>query len=91
MVAGSNPVPRSKWFVYALQSERDDWLYIGMAKDVDRRLKEHNQGYNQSTKSRRPFKLIFCEECENEQEARAREKLLKSGSGREFLRGKIGR
>ena len=33
MVAGSNPVPRSRgfrWFAYALQSKRDSWLYIGM-------------------------------------------------------------
>ena len=92
MVAGSNPVPRStrmKVFVYALQSERDGWLYIGMAVDYEKRLVEHNRGYNRSTKSRRPFRLIYVEECSSRPEARKREKELKSGKGREFLRERL--
>ncbi len=57
MVAGSNPVPRSKglermWFAYALQSKVDGWLYIGMSSDVRKCLEQHNRGYNRSTRSR---------------------------------------
>ena len=86
MVAGSNPVSRSMWFVYALRSRKDGWLYIGMTSDLERRLKEHNSGYNRSTRSRSPFDLIYSEPCSSRAEAREREKFLKGGKGREFLR-----
>jgi putative endonuclease len=76
-------------FVYALQSERDKGLYIGMAADVAKRLKEHNAGYNRSTRSRRPFRMIYTEECSSRIKAREREKFLKSGIGRDFLRSRI--
>ena len=86
MVAGSNPVSRSKWFAYALRSQRDGWLYIGMTSDLQRRIKEHNSGYNRSTRGRAPFDLLYTEECESRSTARQREKFLKSGKGRELLR-----
>ena len=86
MVAGSNPVSRSMWFAYALRSRRDGALYIGMTSDLQRRMKEHNRGYNQSTKSRGPFELLYAETCGTRGQAREREKFLKSGKGREFLR-----
>ena len=74
------------WFVYALRSERDKSLYIGMTSDVKRRLEEHNRGYNRSTRSRTPFRLVYVEQCDSRLQARKREKSLKSGSGREMLR-----
>jgi putative endonuclease len=77
------------WFAYALQSGRDGGLYIGMATDVDGRLKEHNRGYNQSTRSRIPFTLIYSEQCGSRGEARQREKYLKSGKGRKFLKSQM--
>jgi putative endonuclease len=89
MVAGSNPVPRSKilvmWFVYVLRSKKDGWFYVGFSGDVAKRLVEHNRGYNRSTKSRRPFELLHVEECSSRQAARDREKYFKSGKGRQFL------
>jgi putative endonuclease len=74
------------WSVYALSSQKDGQLYIGMTSDMMRRLEEHNCGYNASTRSRRPFKLIYVEECQSRQEARVREKFFRSGQGREVLR-----
>ena len=74
------------WFAYAIRSVKDGWLYIGMASDVERRVKDHNAGYNRSTKSRRPFELVYVEQCGSRVDARAREKSLKSGIGREFLK-----
>ncbi len=78
------------WFVYALRSERDRGLYIGMSTDVKRRLAEHNRGYNRSTAPRAPFKLIHVEQCESRETAREREKFLKSGMGRDILRAVAG-
>ena len=77
------------WRVYAMQSRKDGWLYIGISADVKGRLEQHNRGYNRSTKSRAPFELFYVEECGSREEARRREKFLKGGSGREFLREKL--
>jgi len=76
------------YFVYVLQSLQDKNLYIGISMNVEKRLLEHNRGYVKSTKHRRPFKLIYTEKVINRKQARIREKKLKSGSGREFLRDK---
>lgn len=75
-----------KYFVYILKSLKDEGLYIGITNDINRRLYEHNLGYKGSTKSRTPFKFIYSEEYSNRVEARKREKYLKSGSGREFIK-----
>ena len=55
-----------------------------MTGDLQRRLKEHNGGQVRSTKARVPFQLKYSEQYNNRLEARAREKFLKSGTGREF-------
>jgi putative endonuclease len=77
------------WSAYALQSKKDGWLYVGMSSDVKGRLEQHNRGYNKSTKLRAPFDLFYVEECGSREEARKREKYLKSGQGREFLRERL--
>ena len=78
------------WFAYALRSEKDGGLYVGLTSNVERRVTEHNRGYNRSTKSRGPFTLIYCEECESRGQARDREKFLKSSNGRRFLKTQQG-
>ena len=57
-----------------------------MTNDVERRLNEHNNGENRSTKAYRPFKLILKEEYKTRLEARTREVYLKSGIGKELLK-----
>jgi putative endonuclease len=78
-----------QWFAYVLRSDKDGGLYVGMAKDVKERVEEHNRGYNQSTRSRVPFTLIYSEHCASRGEAREREKYLKSGKGRDFLKSRM--
>ena len=73
------------YFVYILKSEKDDNIYIGITDNLERRLKQHNKGKNLSTKYRKPLRLIYHEVVENRNEARKREKYLKSGSGREWI------
>jgi putative endonuclease len=72
-------------YVYVIQSELDDGLYIGMSGNLRRRFLEHQNGESQSTKERRPWKLIYYEAYIDEQDAIGREKFLKSGGGRKFL------
>ena len=68
-------------FVYIIQSLHDKKYYIGITIDLDNRLRKHNQGGVQSTKNRRPFKLVHFEKFDNYQSARAREKEIKSYKG----------
>ena len=65
------------FFMYILKSLKDDDLYVGYTSNLKKRLKEHNDGLNRSTKSRRPFKLVYCECYTSEIDARERESNLK--------------
>jgi len=73
-------------FVYLLQSNTDGELYVGYTKDIKKRLKEHNQGLNFSTKSKKPWNLIFFEAYLNEKDAKRREKYLKTNQGARLLK-----
>jgi putative endonuclease len=74
------------YFVYAIYSEHRNYIYVGISNDIDRRLNEHNLGYNKTTKPYRPFVLIHQEQFPSRPEARIREKALKSSTGKRFLR-----
>jgi predicted GIY-YIG superfamily endonuclease len=51
--------PREKWFVYLLRCA-DGSLYTGIAKDVDRRCRQHNAGKaSRYTRSRLPIALVY--------------------------------
>ncbi len=72
--------------VYAIRSEVRNYIYVGMTNNIERRLKEHNNGENRSTKAYKPFVLIYTETFQTRVEAREKEKYLKSGVGKEFLK-----
>jgi putative endonuclease len=72
--------------VYVLKSLMDGKHYTGYSSDVVRRLLEHNSGKTESTRHRRPFELIYSEQYQSEDEAKKRERFLKSGKGREELK-----
>jgi putative endonuclease len=74
------------YYVYVIRSEKDGRFYVGMCIDVVRRLREHNLGKTFSTKGYRPWKLLFTETCASRMEARKREKYLKSGIGKEYIK-----
>ena len=71
--------------VYVLRSLKTDRRYVGLTNDLERRIKEHNNGKGKSTKGFLPWKLVYSEKFENRIEARKREKYLKSGIGRAYL------
>ncbi len=71
------------FYVYILQSEKDGSFYTGMTSNLEKRLLEHNQSVTKTTRSRKPWKLIFHESFQTRPEARKRELYWKSGSGRE--------
>ncbi|AWW00440.1 GIY-YIG nuclease family protein [Arcticibacterium luteifluviistationis] len=74
-----------KYYIYILFSLKSGIRYVGLTKDIDRRLKEHNGGKSKFTKGHIPWELKHFEEFATRTEAREREKYLKSGVGREYL------
>lgn len=78
------------YYVYVIQAEQTGRLYVGMSSNVVKRIREHNLGRVFSTKGYLPWKLVHMEECgTNRADARKREKYLKSGVGKEFLKENI--
>lgn len=66
------------WTVYMLQC-RDRSLYTGIAKDMERRLAEHQDGSGAKyTRARRPLKLVYTERCETRSAALKREITIKA-------------
>lgn len=75
--------------VYALLSDLNGNIYVGMTSDINRRIKEHNAGKSRYTKRYRPWKIIYTELQPDWGAAREREKYLKSGIGKEFLKSLV--
>ena len=79
------------FYTYLLKSKIDGHWYTGYTSDLRKRLREHNEGKNTSTKYRGPFELLYYEACINEEDAKAREKYLKSGMGKKYLKNRLKR
>ncbi len=79
------------YYTYILKSQKDKRFYTGSTGDLRKRFTEHNTGKNFSTKGRGPFELIYYEACLNLADAQAREKFLKSGPGKKYLKNRIKR
>jgi len=72
--------------VYVIKSE-EGYRYTGMTEDLEQRLKEHNdKTLSFWTKRGTNWELIYVEEFTEKSEAIKREKWLKSGAGREYLK-----
>ena len=72
--------------VYVLESERDGSFYKGFTQDLAQRLKQHNAGKAKSTRAKIPWRVIYTETYSTLEEARNREKYLKTAAGRRFLK-----
>ncbi|WP_207496750.1 GIY-YIG nuclease family protein [Aridibaculum aurantiacum] len=77
------------YYVYVLLSEKDNLLYTGYTSDLRKRLELHNEGKVPSTQFRRPLRLIYFEGCIDQQDETRREKYLKSGNGKIYLRNRL--
>ncbi|HEY3429854.1 MAG TPA: GIY-YIG nuclease family protein [Cyclobacteriaceae bacterium] len=77
------------WIVYVLISRKSGKRYVGMTKDVNQRLAQHNAGKSKFTSGHIPWELIYQENYPTSVEARAREKYLKSAAGKRFLDKKL--
>ena len=79
MEPGLTPVA-DDWSVYVLQCA-DGTLYTGIARDLDRRLRQHNGelvGGPRYTRGRRPVTLLWSDTATDRSAAQRREANIKS-------------
>ncbi|OGD69810.1 excinuclease ABC subunit C [Candidatus Collierbacteria bacterium RIFCSPLOWO2_01_FULL_50_23] len=77
------------YYTYVLKSQFDNEIYIGWTDNLRHRIAQHNCGQVEATKNRRPLKLIYYEACSTREKAILREKQLKSGYGRAYLKRRL--
>ncbi len=74
------------YYVYIVECS-DRTLYTGLTNNIEKRIKEHNNGKNGAkyTRGRRPVKLIYEERCVNLSDALKREVTIKKFSRKQKL------
>ncbi len=72
-------------YVYLIRSLKTSKFYIGWTVDVERRLYQHNQEKNLSTKAYCPWELIGGETFSSKDEAKQREKSLKRNKRMQYF------
>jgi putative endonuclease len=77
------------YYTYILQSLEDGRFYTGFTEDLKLRFEQHNKGLVESTRSRRPLKLVYYEACLDRNDATRREKYLKTYHGKMFIKGRL--
>ena len=79
------------FYTYILKSDKSGRLYTGATEDLQKRFKQHYSNRSESTKGHGPYTLIYYEACLNQQDAYAREKYLKSGMGKRYIKTRLKR
>jgi putative endonuclease len=77
------------YYVYVLWSLKDKKHYVGFTQDLKFRFEQHAKGRVESTKNRRPLKLIYYEACLNQKDSTHREKYLKTSYGKKFIKSRL--
>ncbi|HQW06828.1 MAG: GIY-YIG nuclease family protein [Flavobacteriales bacterium] len=74
-------------WTYAISSLSANYIYVGLCNDAQARIARHQGGRERTTRPYRPFVVLITEEYVDRTNARTREKYLKSGVGKDYLRG----
>ena len=77
------------YYTYVLHSLKDGRFYTGFTGDLELRFEQHSNGFVDSTKNRRPLKLVYSEACTDQRNVTRREKYLKTHYGKMFLRKRL--
>jgi len=77
------------YYVYVLLSRVDSQFYTGATADLKTRLKQHNEGMVSSTTKKRPLELTYYQACICQEDALGREKYLKTGMPKRYLRNRL--
>jgi len=75
--------------LYILKSKNNQMKYIGITNNLSKRLTQHRSGQSSVSKMLGDFECVYTEKYTNHKTARVREKYLKSGVGREWMKENI--
>lgn len=77
-------------YVYLLECQQDKSWYIGQTDDLVARVKRHNSGTGaQTTARKQKWRLVYYEAYIEKADSLGRERFLKSGSGRNYLKKQL--
>ena len=76
---------KTRFFVYIIQSKKDNSYYIGQCDDLDSRLSKHNDNWSKYTSSKTPWRLVYFEAFSSRSAAITREKKIKSKKSKKYL------
>ena len=79
----------NKFYVYILESLKNGRYYVGHTNNLEKRIKQHNEGKTKGNRYLAPFKLVYKEEFDNVTEARKREAYIKKQKSRKFIQNLI--
>ena len=93
--ADGRAVMGRKYWVYVIRSRSTGRIYIGQTENLERRLSQHNDPQNTlslyTKRFKGPWDVVYTEQYKDRGEAIRRERSLKGGKGREFLKSIIPR
>ncbi|HLD35706.1 MAG TPA: GIY-YIG nuclease family protein [Planctomycetota bacterium] len=73
------------FYVYILKSIKDNSFYIGQTRNLEERLQRHNSGRSRFTSGKRPWKIVYSEECATREFAQKRENEIKAEKSKEYI------
>ena len=73
------------FYLYILQSEKDNSFYIGYSQNVEQRLEKHNSSKSGYTSTKKPWKIVYTETFETKTEAIKRESEIKRMKSRKYI------
>ena len=81
------------YYIYVLRNEESGALYTGHTSDLDKRLARHNDKSRITKRYSKKYEgnwvILYSEEYETRSEAVRRERFLKSGNGRRWMKGNV--
>jgi putative endonuclease len=78
-----------KYYVYIIHSQSNDKYYIGYSHNPNERLEKHNLGATTSTRTGRPWVLVYIDECKDKSSAIRRESEIKRMKSRKYIENLI--
>ena len=73
------------FYLYILQSLKDNSFYIGVTHNLEKRIEFHNKGLQRYTKKKVPWKLVYYEIYKDKTSALKREREIKKKKSRKYI------
>lgn len=73
-------------WMYVLINSEEDRYYIGSTNNLKKRVQQHKAGHTRTTRILQTLELVYKEKFDTIEEARSREKKLKSYKSKKYLK-----